>query len=248
VTNPQPKTAEQPTTAQGSAVTDAATTESVVGLLSDLHAHRVLTMDPADLQINIDQRQLLEATAQRETFVRAGDVLGPVRLPEVDGGVVDLDELLEVGPVVLVFFRFEGCPACNIALPHYQRTLYPGLAALGATLVAVSPQVPERLVAIKDRFGFEFPVASDPDNSLGRQLGIVFASSDASREHALAKGSDLGATLGTGKWELPMPTVVVVGPRRVVRFADVHPDWLVRTEAGPILDAVASLVTASAPS
>jgi peroxiredoxin len=221
-------------------------TETVTGLLADLHSHRLVTMDPADLQINIDQRELLEATAQRHAFVQVGDVLAPWQAAEVRGGTVDLDELLESGPVVLIFFRFEGCPACNIALPHYQRSLYPALASLGATLVAVSPQVPERLVAIKDRFGFEFPVASDTDNGLARQLGIAFTSSEASRQHAQAKGSDLGATLGTGNWELPMPTAVVVGPGRVVHFADVHPDWMIRTEAGPIVDAVAALVSAPA--
>jgi len=31
------------------------------------------------------------------------------------------------------------------------------------------------------------------------------------RAHAWAKGHDLGAELGTGQWELAMPTVVVVG-------------------------------------
>jgi peroxiredoxin len=235
VTDTQPERTEQ--TGRG---------ETVTGLLADLHAHRVLTMNPADLQINIDQRELLEATADRNAFVQAGDVLAPWTAPEVHGGTVDLDELLERGPVVLIFFRFEGCPACNIALPHYQRTLYPALASLGATLVAVSPQVPERLVAIKDRFGFEFPVASDTDNALARRLGITFTSSDASRRHAAAKGYDLGATLGTGKSELPMPTAVVIGSGRVVQFADVHPDWLIRTEAGPIIDAVSALVGAPA--
>jgi peroxiredoxin len=215
-------------------------------LLADLHAHRLETMAPEDLQHNIDQRQLLEDTADRSAFVREGDVVEAFNLPEVHGGSVDLDQLLERGPVVLIFFRFEGCPACNIALPYYQRALHPGLRELGATLVAVSPQVPERLVAVKDRFDFEFLVASDPDNGLARRFGITFTSSATARAHARSKGSDLGATLGTGKWELPMPTVVVIGPGRVVRFADVHPDWLVRTEAGPVLDAVRSLVQAPA--
>ena len=35
-----------------------------------------------------------------------------------------------------------------------------------------------------------------------------------------------------------MPSVVVIGQRRVVRFADVSPDWPVRTEAPEILAAV----------
>jgi peroxiredoxin len=215
-------------------------------LFADLHAHRVRTMDPQDLQVNIDQRQLLEDSADRAAFVQPGQLVAPFSLPEVHGGVVELERLLTTGPVVLVFFRFEGCPACNIALPHYQQYLYPALHELGATLVAVSPQVPEKLVAVKDRFNLEFPVATDVDNWLAKSFGIVFASSEASQAHARAKGSDLGETLGTGKWELPMPTVVVIDQDRVVRFADVHPDWLIRTEAPVVIDAVRHLVPVSA--
>jgi hypothetical protein len=43
-----------------------------------------------------------------------------------------------------------------------------------------------------------------------------------------------------------MPTVVVVGQDRVVAFADVAPDWLLRTEAEPVLDAVRRLVSVPA--
>src|ERR1022692_1902229 len=97
---------------------------SVTGLLADLHAYRVETMAPADLQANIDQRRLLEEPADRDAFVRPSDVVEPFTLPEVLGGTVDLEQLLAAGPVVLLFFRFAGCPACNISLRHYQQELY----------------------------------------------------------------------------------------------------------------------------
>jgi peroxiredoxin len=215
---------------------------SVRQLLADLHAYRLQTMAKADLQVNIEQRQLLENTADRNAFVQAGDVVEPFSLPEVHGGTIELGRLLADGPVVLLFFRYEGCPACNIALRHYQTELYPALTRLGATLVAVSPQVPRKLVAIKNRFGLGFPVASDTGNELARRFGITFTASAASQAHARSKGSDLGEALGTGKWELPMPAVVVIDQSRVVRFADVHPDWLVRTEADAVIDAVRPLV------
>jgi peroxiredoxin len=215
---------------------------SVRQLLADLHAYRLRTMAKADLQVNIDQRQLLEDTADRAAFVKAGDVVEPFSLPEVHGGTIELARLLAGGPVVLLFFRYEGCPACNIALRHYQLELYPALADLGVTLVAVSPQVPDKLVAIKNRFGFGFPVVSDTGNGLARRFGITFTASAASQAHARSKGSDLGEALGTGRWELPMPTVVVIDRNRVVRFADVHPDWLIRTEANAVIDAVRPLV------
>jgi peroxiredoxin len=210
-------------------------TPTVTGLLAELHAYRVQTMAPAALAANIDQRRLLEETADREAFVKAGDVVEPFTLPEVLGGTVDLDQLLAAGPVVLLFFRFAGCPACNISLRHYQQELYPALAELGATLVAVSPQVPGKLAAIKNRYGFLFPVASDTGSELGRRFGITFTPTH-----------DLRAELGTDSGELPMPTIVVIDANRVVRFADVHPDWLVRTEADAVIDAVRALVQVSA--
>lgn len=221
--------------------------ESLHQIFRDLHAQRVATMAPAALQINIDQRRTLVDTADRSRFVKAGDRVEPFTLPEVDGGNVTLDGLVQSGPAVLVFFRFEGCPACNLALPYYQRNLLPGLRKLAVPLVAISPQVPEKLVAIKQRHTLGFQVASDLGNALGRRFGILYSFDEASRRASLAKGTPIGEVTGTGTWELPMPTAIVIDRERIVRFADVHPDWLVRTEADAILNAVAGAVKAAGP-
>jgi peroxiredoxin len=222
---------------QGGADMPSHETESVKKLLGDLHAHRVATWDPAVLKVNVDQRRTLVETADRSRFVKAGDIVEPFTLQEVKGDTLTLDGLVANGPAVLIFFRFAGCPACNITLPYYQRQLFPTLDALGVPLVAVSPQVPERLVEIKDKHGLSFAVASDLGNALGRKLGILYTFDEASRKAALAKGTAIGEVTGTGTWELPMPTAVVIGRDRVVRFVDVAPDWLLRTEAGPIIEA-----------
>jgi peroxiredoxin len=214
------------------------TSESLHKLLADLHAHRLVTMEPALLQVNIDQRRTLVETADRARFIKPGDVVAPFTLEEVGGARLTLETLVADGPAVLIFFRFAGCPACNIALPFYQRQLQPALKELGATLVAVSPQVPERLADIKTRHGLEFLVATDRDNALARRFGVLYTFDEASKKLSLSKGAGIGEVTGTGTWELPMPTVVVIGRDRVVRFADVSPDWLVRTEASEIIGAV----------
>jgi peroxiredoxin len=203
-----------------------------------LHAQRVATMNPVDLGVNIRQRQQLVDNANRAGFVKPGDIAPAFTLPEVDGGTVALDELLAHGPVVLVFFRFAGCPACNIALPYYQRELYPALAAHGASLLAISPQVPEKLREIKTRHHFPFPVASDKDNALARHFGITFTANEESQANSRAKGVDLGEVTGTGTWELPMPAVIIIGAGRVVQFTSLSPDWLERAEAAEILTAL----------
>lgn len=213
---------------------------------AELHAHRVATMNPADLKINADQRQRLVEGLDRSRLVKAGDLVAPFELAEVDGATLTLEGLTASGPLVVIFFRFANCPACNIALPHYQRRLAPKLASLGVNLVAVSPQVPERLVEIKRRHELSFQVATDRDNRLGRRFGILYEFDEPSRQAALAKGNFIGDVTGTGTWELPMPAVVVIDRHHVVRFVEVSPDWLVRTEAEAILEVVYDLVEARA--
>jgi peroxiredoxin len=212
--------------------------KSLKDRLADLHAERVRTWDPAQLKINIDQRQTLVDTADPFQWVKVGERLEPFVLQDVEGGDLPLERLIERGPAVLVFFRFAGCPACNIALPYYEEALASGLRDLGATLVAVSPQIPERLVEIRTRHDLSFKVASDPGNALGRRFGILYTADEASQAAQRAKGAFIGETTGTGTWELPQPAVVVIDHERVVRFVDVSPDWLVRTEADTVLEAV----------
>ncbi len=206
--------------------------------LADLHAERLRTWDPAALKINIDQRRTLVETANPSAWVEAGDAVEPFVLQDVEGGQLTLEALTAKGPVVLIFFRFAGCPACNIALPYYDKVLAPALRDVGATLVAVSPQVPERLIEIRQRYGLSFKVASDIGNDLGHRFGVLYTADQASQDAQRAKGAFIGDTTGTGTWELPQPAVVVIGHDRIVRFADVSPDWLVRTEADPIIAAV----------
>jgi peroxiredoxin len=201
-------------------------TTSVQGLLDELQATRDAQWTAHQLADHAAFRAGLAARVEWQRIVKRGDTLPDVTLTEVDEGVLDLDGLLATGPVVLVFFRFEGCPACNAALRGYHLTLAPALTGLGAHLVAVSPQAPDRLVAIKRRQGFAFRVASDPGHALIDAFGIGFDS------------DNLRDVLGTGEIVLPYPTVVVVDRDRVVRFADVHPDWMVRTEADQVLAAV----------
>jgi peroxiredoxin len=220
--------------------------DSLNRTLADFQAKRAETMAPDKLKINVDQRRLLVETSNRDGFVNAGDAVEPFELIEVGGERLTRDALLKKGPVVFIFFRFAGCPACNIALPYYNKYLAPELARLGATLIGVSPQVPERLVEIKDRHKLDFLVASDAANTLGRRFGILYTFDEASKQSSIASGSPIGEVTGTGTWELPMPATIVIDRTGHVRFADVSPDWLVRTEPGNVIDAVRTLAERAA--
>jgi len=219
-------------------------TETLNSLLAALHEERVASWHPGRLKVNIDQRRELVERFDPAQAVRAGDLLPAFVLDDVEGGAIPRDSLIGEGPAVLIFFRFAGCPACNIALPYYQRALWPALEARRVPLVAVSPQVPERLIDIRVRHGLPFTVATDRGNALGRQLGITYHANAASRAGGEGPGW-IGEVVGTGTWELPQPTVIVVNGDGRAAFADTSPDWLVRTEAQPVIDAVDGALAAS---
>lgn len=220
--------------------------DSLTSQFDALHAERERTWEPEKLQRNVDQRQALVAAFDPAKVAKVGDKVAPFALELSTGGKVDLDALTAQGPVALVFFRFAGCPACNIALPHYDRALRPALDAAGIRLVAVSPHLPEKgLGDIAERHKLGFEVASDRGNALGRRFGLTFVPHD---NPAIPQNDDswIGALTGTGSWELPQPAVIVIDQDHVVRFVDVSPDWLRRTEADTVLAAIADLRLASA--
>lgn len=215
---------------------------SLAQTLAEFQAKRAGTMEPAALAENLRFRAALVARAPGLRLPQAGDRIPDFTLQPAHGPQLTRDSLLADGPVVLIFFRFAGCPACNIALPWYDRNLRPGLAERGIRLIGVSPQIPERLAEIGTRHGLGFPVATDPGNALARALGISFAPDETARDFAKARDSDIAVTTGAGNDELPMPTVLLIGTDGVIRIADTSPDWLARTEANAVLTAADQLL------
>ena len=211
-------------------------------LYAELEAERERTWSAEDLAGNRKQRRdLIDSAAQRH-FVTAGDKVPDLEVIEVDAGPLSLKDLWRERPLLLVFFRFAGCPACNLALPYYAQNLYPEFAKAGIAILALSPQVPESLIDIKRRHTLPFGVATDPSNRLAKHFDIAFEPDEAAKSATLAKGKGyIGEVTGTGDWFLPMPAVVLIDTAGVVRFAKVSPDWLERAEAAEVLEAAASL-------
>jgi peroxiredoxin len=206
--------------------------------LAALHAERVNSWRAEDLTDNVGQRRRLVSSFRPGQTLQPGVVLTPFSLSDTAGGLLHLANLVACGPAVLIFFRFAGCPACNIAIAHYRDTLAPALGSLGVPLVAVSPQVPERLREIRTRHALPFSVASDLDNVVARRLGILFSYDEKARDASRRKGRFIGDVIGTATWELPMPAAIVFDQHCRLRFIDASPDWLVRTESEAILHAV----------
>jgi peroxiredoxin len=174
--------------------------------------------------------------------IKAGDLLEPFTLVDVNGTSVSLDQLVENGPAVIVFYRGGWCPYCNLALRTYQQELLPQLGALGARLVAISPQSPDESLSTVEKAALEFTVLSDPGSRLADRIGIAFEQAD----DVLAAQSELGLDLtkvnAEGAVRLPRPTVLVVDQDHTVHFVDIQPDYTARTEVADVITALTDLL------
>jgi peroxiredoxin len=173
--------------------------------------------------------------------ISVGDTLAPFTLTDASGASVSLEQLLDSGPAVLVFYRGGWCPYCNIALRTYQAELLPQLATYGARLVAISPQTPDQSLSTVEKAELEFTVLSDPGSRLAHTIGIAFEQAADVLDAQRQLGLDLTQVNAEGAVQLPRPTVLIVDQTRTVRFVDIQPDYTARTEVTDIIAALAAL-------
>lgn len=176
----------------------------------------------------------LAAAAPTKGSVAAGAAAPDFELPDADGKTVRLSDLLRRGPVVLSFYRGAWCPFCNLELAALQKAL-PAIHGLGASLVAVSPQVPDATRNTVAKHELTFPVLSDRGNRTARQYGLVFTLTEEVRPVYAALGVDLPASNGDDSHELPVAATYVIAPDGIVAHAFVDVDYTKRLDPDAVL-------------
>ncbi|KPK35768.1 MAG: alkyl hydroperoxide reductase [Betaproteobacteria bacterium SG8_40] len=172
-----------------------------------------------------------------------GDMAPDFALPNALGKRVELSALLAAGPVVLTFYRGGWCPYCNLQLRAYQRVL-PELRALGATLVAISPEPSDASLSTREKNALEFEVLSDIEAKAAKAYGVLFDLSDALREAYIGMGKDLSQINADGAWHLPIPATYVIAPNGRIALAYVDPEYRNRLEPADVLAAVRAMQAA----
>lgn len=197
---------------------------------------------PADVVAAFDRSiENLLAEGVPSNAIAVGDRLESFTLDDATGTPLTLDQIVESGPAVVVFYRGGWCPYCNLALRTYQRELLPHLDRFGARLVAISPQPPDESLSTVEKAELSFTVLSDPGSRLADQIGIAFQQADEVLAAQRALGLDLAQVNAEGSTRLPRPTVLIVDKDRLVRFVDVQPDYTARTEVADIVAALEAL-------
>jgi peroxiredoxin len=175
-----------------------------------------------------------------EHVIRPGQHFPDVALPSAGGELVQLSELWCEGPLIVTFFRGEWCPYCRLMLAALEEAL-PEIEAVGARLVAITPETGGRALTVRQRHGNRYEVLSDVDCGLGLRCGVVFRTPAAYRDLLLSYGNDLAERHGNSAWFLPVPATFVLDREGVVRWRFAEVDFTRRAEPADIIAALRRL-------
>ncbi len=184
--------------------------------------------------------QELADSGQADRALTTGDRAPRFRLPSATGEITALDDLLTHGPVVLTFYRGAWCPYCNLALRALGQH-HGAIAARGARLVAISPQIPDESLTLTEKHDLAFDVLSDLGSDTAKQYGLAFDLPDDLAAVYDRLGFDLHRVNGGHPRTLPLPATYVIDPGGVIRWAFVNTDYTTRAEPADILAALDAL-------
>ena len=217
--------------------------------VTDIHTERGLSQELAEMAARASApiaSRIQEALDDIESGglasgLEVGDRAPGFDLPNATGERVTLRQRLESGPVVLTFYRGDWCPYCNVTLRALQAAL-PRFKAHGATLIAISPQAPDRSLSLAEKLALEFDVLSDVDQAVGRAYRVHFTvPADMKDLYLDTFHNDLAKQTADGSWDLPVPATFVIDDLGIIRARHVSVDYRTRMDPEDILAALDAL-------
>jgi len=183
---------------------------------------------------------LIASTGVLDRAKKVGDAAPPFTLADAQGGEFSLEESLKKGPVVLTWFRGEWCPYCNKQLIAMQERLAE-FDALGATVVAISPQNADHSASTIEKDGVKFHMLSDSEFKVGEKYGVRYELPPAMKEQLKKYKLDLSKYNGGEGDALPLTATYVIDQQGVIRYAFLDADYTKRASPDELLAEVRKL-------
>lgn len=159
---------------------------------------------------------------------QVGDIAPNFTLTNALGKSVELKDYLKKGPVIVTWYRGGWCPYCNLTLHQLQLELS-NFKANGASLLALTPELPDASITTAEKNNLEFEVLSDVGNKVAKNYGVVFKLTDDVAKIYNEKFS-LNTYNGDDSNELPLAATYIIDTDGKIVYAFLDADYRNRTE------------------
>jgi peroxiredoxin len=158
-------------------------------------------------------------------------------LPDENGHLVSLPQLLKSGKVVIAFHRGHWCPYCRINADTMAK-IEPEVRSAGGQIVLIMPETQKYTRQLKAESGASFLILTDLDNGYALELQLAIKINDEKRIAMSSAGWDVSPFQGNENWILPIPATFVVGQDGLVKGRFVDPDYRKRMDIEDLLTAL----------
>jgi len=172
--------------------------------------------------------------------VKVGEILPDGKLTAVNGEQVSVDQLLGGKPLVISFYRGGWCPYCVLELKALE-SVSSEIKELGANIIAMTPESSSHVKETKQKNGVTFEVYSDEGSHFAKELGLVFTLPKSLQEIYLTFDIDVEKHNGESKFELPIPTTLIIKPNREIVYIYADGDYTKRSEPSVLLEVLKNL-------
>lgn len=173
-------------------------------------------------------------------------------LPNRNEEQKSLSKYLTKGPVVITFYRGVWCPYCNLQLKTYNDIL-PQIKALGANLIALTPEGKDGLSALEDSKmpqeskdtvikEVNFDILHDYKSKIANEFGLVFNLPQAHLDLLKMMEYDLEKANDEDSFMFADPATYIVNKDGVIVWSFIPNNYRKRAEPQAILDELKKLM------
>jgi peroxiredoxin len=170
-----------------------------------------------------------------KTGLEIGDKAPEFSGIDQNGEELSLNNLIEKGPVVLIFYRGYWCPYCNKHLNELQDSLN-YILQKGASVIAISPEKSEFVNKSVQQTKASFSILSDSNYLIMKKYGVDYKVADSKVLTYKIFNMDINKTNGDDLNILPVPATYIIGRDGKIKWVHFNPDYKKRSTIKEILD------------
>jgi peroxiredoxin len=206
-----------------------------MSLEAELVALKTSAQPPDPLSIS----KLLAAEA-RSRPLKVGDRTPTFTLRAYEGLPVSSDDYLNLGPLVVTFYRGLWCPYCQADLRSFDEAIN-RIKDLGASFLAISrPRQPGLDMPADHDLHLGFPILEDATGDVAVQFGIRWSLNDIQLIEE-AFGHDCWNFRDTEPWITPMQARFVIGRAGTIARAEIAFDYREKSDPADIMPILTEL-------